>query len=224
MGLPFAASGRADDAHVHVDGREKQHEALRKLPKSLPRQPPQRALLQSALQRSAQREEGWHGGQVTPQRRDERRETRDGGFIYRLSLYRTNTKLLTFVRSFIPALLPLKGVLPIRRHHTFLRQPEQRYNTLDFASKIVCQQGAARPYWKPRVKGISPLRIPHILTAGGTKLRNPVWLPCYQKSKTRINSLRQIGVIPFFCAWIFSSNLQISILTLRRGRDEVHMM
>lgn len=29
----------------------------------------------------------------------------------------------------------------------------KRYNTLDFASKIVCQQGAARPYWKPRAKG-----------------------------------------------------------------------
>ena len=92
----------------------------------------------------------------------------------------------------------------------------KRYNTLDFASKIVCQQGAARPYWKPRVKGISPLRIPHILTAGGTKLRNPVWLSCYQKSKTRTDSSQQIRVIPVFRTWIFSSNLQIPMLTLRR--------
>ena len=33
----------------------------------------------------------------------------------------------------------------------------KRYNTLDFASKIVCQQGCSRPYWKPRAKGcVSP--------------------------------------------------------------------
>ncbi len=32
----------------------------------------------------------------------------------------------------------------------------KRYNTLDFASKIVCQQGFSRPYWKPRAKGFHP--------------------------------------------------------------------
>ena len=33
----------------------------------------------------------------------------------------------------------------------------KRYNTLDFASKIVCQQGCSRPYWKPRAEGsVSP--------------------------------------------------------------------
>ena len=32
----------------------------------------------------------------------------------------------------------------------------KRYNTLDFASKIVCQQGCSRPYWKPRAKGLHP--------------------------------------------------------------------
>ena len=35
---------------------------------------------------------------------------------------------------------------------------KQRYNTLDFASKIVCQQGCSRPYWKPSVKGGAGLR------------------------------------------------------------------
>ena len=34
---------------------------------------------------------------------------------------------------------------------------KQRYNTLDFASKIVCQQECSRPYWKPSVKEDSPL-------------------------------------------------------------------
>lgn len=44
--------------------------------------------------------------------------------------------------------LPLKEVLPIRRHHPFYRQPEQRYNTLDFAKgKIVCQ--GVTPFGNP---------------------------------------------------------------------------
>ena len=42
----------------------------------------------------------------------------------------------------------------------FQRRGRKRYNTLDFASKIVCQQGAARPYWKPRAKGIASLWTP----------------------------------------------------------------
>lgn len=36
----------------------------------------------------------------------------------------------------------------------------KRYNTLDFASKIVCQQGCSRPYWKPRAKGFHPSGYP----------------------------------------------------------------
>lgn len=40
--------------------------------------------------------------------------------------------------QFVFALLPLKGVLPIWRHHPFSRQPEQRYNTLDFAKAKSC--------------------------------------------------------------------------------------
>ena len=35
---------------------------------------------------------------------------------------------------------------------------KQRYNTLDFASKIVCQQGCSRPYWKPSGKEIFSLQ------------------------------------------------------------------
>ena len=38
----------------------------------------------------------------------------------------------------------------------------KRYNTLDFASKIVCKQGCSRPYWKPRAKGFHPSGHPHI--------------------------------------------------------------
>jgi hypothetical protein len=66
-------------------------------------------------------------------------------------LFRTDTKLLAPVRSLVSALLPRKGVLPNRRHHPFSRQPEQRYNTLDFAcGKIVCQRAAA-PLDAPRI-------------------------------------------------------------------------
>ena len=36
----------------------------------------------------------------------------------------------------------------------------QRYNTLDFASKVVCQQGYYRPYWKPRAEGASISEAP----------------------------------------------------------------
>ena len=45
----------------------------------------------------------------------------------------------------------------------------KRYNTLDFASKIVCQQGCSRPYWKPRAEGIFPLWTPHFSSHGGNQ-------------------------------------------------------
>ena len=38
----------------------------------------------------------------------------------------------------------------------------KRYNTLDFASKVVCQQGAARPYWMTQSRGDLPLGLPFI--------------------------------------------------------------
>ena len=46
----------------------------------------------------------------------------------------------------------------------------QRYNTLDFASKIVCQQGCSRPYWKPRAKGFHPFGYPHHFLTNGTHI------------------------------------------------------
>ena len=57
------------------------------------------------------------------------------GLYIPLFLFRSNTNLLTPICSFVPALLTLKGVLPSVRHHPFERQPEQRYNTLDFAEQ-----------------------------------------------------------------------------------------
>ena len=75
------------------------------------------------------------------------------GLYIPLFLFRSNTNLLTPIRSFVPALLTLKGVLPSVRHHPFERQPEQRYNTLDFpAGKSCANRDAARPYWMTQSK------------------------------------------------------------------------
>ena len=41
----------------------------------------------------------------------------------------------------------------------------KRYNTLDFASKVVCQQGAARPYWMTQSRWDLPLGLPFIFFA-----------------------------------------------------------
>jgi len=70
-----------------------------------------------------------------------RRKTGDESLIYLCSFPAQAKNLFAAAHKFSPALLPFKGVLPIWRHHPFSRQPEQRYNTLDFASKIVCQKG-----------------------------------------------------------------------------------
>ena len=42
---------------------------------------------------------------------------------------------------------------------------EQRYNTLDFASKIVCQQGCFSPLLETQSQGISPLWTPPLFSA-----------------------------------------------------------
>ena len=43
---------------------------------------------------------------------------------------------------------------------------KQRYNTLDFASKIVCQQGFFSPLLETQSQGDIPLWTPHIFFAG----------------------------------------------------------
>ena len=43
---------------------------------------------------------------------------------------------------------------------------KQRYNTLDFASKIVCQQGCYSPLLETQSQGDIPLWTPHIFFAG----------------------------------------------------------
>lgn len=65
----------------------------------------------------------------------------------------------------------------------------QRYNTLDFASKIVCQQGCSRPYWKPCVKGDSPpLNTPYFLRCEYPSCKNTVWNTCSENAKEAVLS------------------------------------
>ena len=72
----------------------------------------------------------------------------------------------------------------------FPRQPEAKgYNTLDFASKIVCQQGCSRPYWKPCVKGDSPpLNTPYFLRCEYPSCKNTVWNTCSENAKEAVLS------------------------------------
>ena len=45
----------------------------------------------------------------------------------------------------------------------------KRYNTLDFASKIVCQQGCFSPLLETQSQGIASLWTPHIFLENGTQ-------------------------------------------------------
>ena len=88
---------------------------------------------------------------------------------------------------------------------------KQRYNTLDFASKIVCQQGCSRPYWKPCVKGGAglrwrpqsvkrfealteptgeppPLNTPYFLRCEYPSCKNTVWNTCSENAKEAVLS------------------------------------
>ena len=80
----------------------------------------------------------------------------------------------TACQPFLALMLPRKGqsFLPERRNcnHTFrgvlhFRLPSalQRYNTLDFPRKIVCQQGCYSPLLETQSqRGSTPLWIPHL--------------------------------------------------------------
>lgn len=60
----------------------------------------------------------------------------------------------------------------------------KRYNTLDFASKIVCQQGCSRPYWKPRAEGLYPSGHPPVfVTCVYTNLPQLVYCTLSENTK-----------------------------------------
>ena len=68
---------------------------------------------------------------------------------------------------------------------------KQRYNTLDFASKIVCQQGCSRPYWKPSGKRNIPFAIPHFLRRRICKLQKCSLEHLLRKRKNATDFIQQ---------------------------------
>ena len=97
---------------------------------------------------------------------------------------------VTLVSQNPPVLLPRKSVcchtLPhrrVRRQPLFRASRKQRYNTLDFASKIVCQQGGSRPYWKPNGKGMFPLQSLIFLAGAYTNCKNAACNACSENAK-----------------------------------------
>ena len=78
-----------------------------------------------------------------------RRRTRDGAFIYALSADETSPALAA-PRHAITALFScrFKCPCPPRRQRHFYGNADRAYNTLHFASKVVCQ--GASPFGNPR--------------------------------------------------------------------------
>ncbi len=72
----------------------------------------------------------------------------------------------------------------------------QRYNTLDFASKIVCQQGCYAPLLETqRQRGFSPLNSPYFLRRWVSKLQKCSLERLLRKCKRKSVPMR--GGLPF---------------------------
>ena len=67
---------------------------------------------------------------------------------------------------------------------------KQRYNTLDFASKIVCQQGCCAPLLETlRQRGFPPpLNTPYFLRCEYPSCKNTVWNTCSENAKEAVLS------------------------------------
>ena len=73
---------------------------------------------------------------------------------------------------------------------------KQRYNTLDFASKIVCQQGCCAPLLETqRQRGFSPLNSPYFLRRWVSKLQKCSLERLLRKCKRKSVPMR--GGLPF---------------------------
>ena len=117
-----------------------------------------------------------------------------------------------------PVLLPRKSAcchtLPSRRG---CRQPlsrvsrKQRYNTLDFASKIVCQQGCCAPLLETqRQRGLLPSELPIFSSQVGTQTaKNAVWSACSENAKGRgaITTILSNGTSSFYCLAVLGNAL-----------------
>ena len=80
--------------------------------------------------------------------------TRDGAFIYALSADETSPALAASHHS-ITALFSCRSKCPCppQRQRHFHGNADRAYNTLHFASKVVCQMGALPPLETPTRKG-----------------------------------------------------------------------
>ena len=89
---------------------------------------------------------GYKFGTVCP---EVRRGTKDGGSIYALSADEISP-VVAAPRHAITALFSchFKCPCPPRQQRYFYGNADRAYNTLHFASKVVCQ--GASPFWKPR--------------------------------------------------------------------------
>ena len=91
-----------------------------------------------------------------------RRRTRDGAFIYALSADETSP-VLAAPRHTITVLFSccFKCACPSGRQPHFRSNADRAYNTLHFASKVVCQRGTL---WKPQTtKQAEYLALPRCL-------------------------------------------------------------
>lgn len=128
-------------------------------------------------------------------RRDEGR-----GLYIPLFLFRSNTNLLTPIRSFVPALLPLKGVLPSVRHHPFERQPEQRYNTLDFAGQNRVPRRALPSFGnRPIFDAVGPQTDKRSLLAMPSKIENLRNLPIHIGDFQIFTHRKLLRIFIFLC-------------------------
>ena len=80
---------------------------------------------------------------------------------------------------------------------------KQRYNTLDFASKIMCQQGCFSPLLETQSQGDIPLWTPHVFFAGWyLNCKNAVRHRCEENAKGSI------------CARIVKAQIFLLMLTI----------
>ena len=124
-----------------------------------------------------------------------------------------------------PVLLPRKSVfrhtLPhrrVRRQPLFRVSRKQRYNTLDFASKIVCQQGCCAPLLETQQQRDVPFAIPHFPRRCIYKLQKAACHACSENAK---GSLRRCVAQTSFWAEMQKKGTVVSSAfprSARRGR------
>ena len=111
-------------------------------------------------------------------------------------------------------LLSPEMVCSVRQHPLSGTSGRKRYNTLDFASKIVCQQGAFTPIGNPEVKEPAvPLQSQPVLKSVYTNRENGVCIYTFQNEKIPtvdppIRRGKTVGI--FYAAFIGTGEIHAS--------------